>query len=208
MDDAVERVLLHVGCGQESADNLPSFVRSGRWRVLRVDIDPDVAPDIVADIVDLAGIGDASADCIYAKHVIEHVETHQVRASLASFHRVLRPEGMAIIRTPDLEAASRLLVEHGPAHIAYVAEIGGERLAITPMDMLYGSRHFLARGQRHMAHRTGFTRASLERVLAGVGFERVVVETVPRNVELRCVALKRAEGNLFHRINGSEAVAT
>jgi len=47
-----ERVLLHVGCGHATINNIPlSGFRQRGWREIRLDTDPSVAPDIVGTMV-------------------------------------------------------------------------------------------------------------------------------------------------------------
>ena len=80
--------------------------------------------------------------------------------ALAEFKRVLRPEGFALITLPDLEAVAALIVDHGLDHVAYTAAAG----PITALDMLFGHVGSVTRGLLHMAHNTGFTSASFNRV--------------------------------------------
>lgn len=194
------KTLLHVGCGRQSYDTLPPLDWENEWRQIRVDIDPAVEPDIVASIVDLAGVEDASAECIFSKHNIEHLESHQVPACLRAFHRVLKPEGFLILRTPDLKAIARLLLEREPDETLYVARVYGRSIPVSPLDMLYGMRAEIAGGNPFMAHRTGFTASSLRRYLAEAGFQKVDVKEHAGQNELQCAALKIARGNLLPEV--------
>ena len=56
--NAVKQVL-HVGCGPRSANALPEMFQGGQWREIRLDIDPGVQPDYVADICDMGVIPSA-----------------------------------------------------------------------------------------------------------------------------------------------------
>lgn len=196
------KTLLHVGCGRQSYDSLPPFDWKAEWRQIRVDIDPSVAPDVVASIVDMTGIEDASAECVFSKHNIEHLEAHEVPKCLAAFHRVLKPEGFLVLRTPDLKAIARLLLEREPDEALYVAEVYSRSFPVAPLDMLYGARKEIADGNPFMAHRTGFTASSLRRYLAAAGFERADVSERAQTHELLCTAMKVADGNLLHRVQG------
>lgn len=196
------KTLLHVGCGRQSYDGLPPLDWNTEWRQVRVDIDPAVEPDVVASIVDLAGIEDGSAECVFSKHNIEHLEAHEVPHCLAAFHRVLKPEGFLILRTPDLRGIARLLLQYDPEEPMFVSEVYGRRITIAPLDMLYGSRQEIAGGNRYMAHRTGFTGPSLRRYLAAAGFEQADVAENPKTRELMCLAMKRVAGNLLPAVLG------
>ena len=53
--------VLHVGCGAPHPDKLPeAFFPRDAWAEVRLDIDPDVAPDIVASITDMTVVPTAS----------------------------------------------------------------------------------------------------------------------------------------------------
>lgn len=64
---------------------------------------PDVAgiraPDIIADLETMHGVGDAGQDFVIANHVLEHVE--DPLKALKSIARVLRPAGIAYLALPD-----------------------------------------------------------------------------------------------------------
>lgn len=197
------KTLLHVGCGRQSFDALPPLDWKNEWRQVRVDIDPTVEPDLVASIVDMAGIDDASAECIFSKHNIEHLEFHEVTQCVRAFHRVLKPEGFLILRTPDLRAIARLLLDRDPDQTLFTAQIYGKNVPVAPLDMLYGSRQEIANGNPFMAHRTGFTASSLGRCLKQAGFENVTVQEHAGTKELLCLAMKRVKGNLLPAVLGT-----
>jgi len=195
--------LLHVGCGRQSLEILPPFDFETKWRQIRVDIDPSVNPDIVASITDLSPIEDASATCVFSKHNIEHLEHHEVPLALAAFCRVLKPEGFLILRCPDLEAVAQIIVEKkDPEKILYVASIldGKKQVPVAPIDILYGARTEIAGGNPFMAHRTAFTATSLHNKVKTAGFEAVKVTRHTELLELRCLALKRREGNFYYQL--------
>lgn len=198
----MQNVLLHVGCGRQSVEALPAFAIGYHWRQTRVDIDPSVQPDVTASITDLAPIADASVECVFSKHNIEHLEHHEVPLALAAFYRVLKPEGFLILRCPDLRAVAELLLKHEPEDTLYTASIYGKPMAVSPLDILYGSRQEIAEGNPFMAHRTGFTEATLRAKVAAAGFEQVNVSRHVPTMELRCNALKRVDGNIFPTLTG------
>lgn len=161
------RLLLHVGCGAAHPDKLPAaFFTPGEWAELRLDIDPDVAPDLVASITDMAVVPSTSVDAVWSSHNIEHLAAHEVPLALGEFHRVLRPGGFALIATPDLQQAAALIATGQLEEAAYLSAAG----PIAPLDILYGFRPSIAAGNSFMGHRTGFTDASLQRALLAAGF--------------------------------------
>jgi ubiquinone/menaquinone biosynthesis C-methylase UbiE len=153
-----------------ASGRLHSVFRQPQWREIRVDIDEDAKPDIVASIVDLASsIGDGSCDAVWASHVIEHVDTHAVPRALSEVHRVLSPRGFAVVRCPDIEQVARFIVEGRLTDAVYQSPVG----PITPLDMIYGHSSSIARGRTAMRHCTAFTAASLASALLTAGFSEV-----------------------------------
>src|SRR5665647_349132 len=152
--------VLNAGSGPYAAGKLhPVFVRD-EWQEIRTDIDPQVNPDRVSSITDLrSSFVSRSFDAIWSSHTLEHLYAHEVPSALAEFKRVLKPDGFALITSPDLEAVASLILDHGLDHVAYTSPAG----PITPLDMLFGHSDSIASGHLYMAHKTGFTCASLRR---------------------------------------------
>jgi len=165
------RLVLNAGAGHRSSRQLHPVFRSAQWRETRFDIDPATAPDITGSITDMrATAASGSYDAVWSSHSLEHLHAHDVPLALAEFRRVLKPRGYAIITSPDLEAVATLLLERGLDCVAYVSPSG----PITPRDMLFGHGDSIAQGRHAMAHRTGFTCASLGALLLEAGFPVVM----------------------------------
>ena len=170
---AVTKLVLHVGCGAANPDKIPAaFFPAQTWRELRLDIDPDVAPDILASITDMAAVASASVDGLWSAHNLEHLASHEVPMALAEFFRVLRPGGFALVTLPDLQQVAALVAEGRLEDPAYMSALG----PIAALDMLYGFRPALAEGNAFMGHRTGFTAATLQAHLERAGFSPVRVQ--------------------------------
>jgi SAM-dependent methyltransferase len=183
----IKRVL-NVGCGPNDRLNLHETFRNESWQETRLDIDPSVRPDIVASIVDMQGVEPESYDAIWSSHNLEHLFAHDVPRALAEFQRVLKADGFALITVPDLQAAAELIAQGKTLDPAYVSPLG----PISPLDIVFGLQASIARGNTHMAHRTGFTRDSLATTLRSSGFPFVQVER--GNRELWSVASKVDRG--------------
>jgi len=179
------RRVLHVGCGPYSQEKLHSVFRDPGWREIRVDIDPSVKPDIRASITDLKnGVPDASVDAVWSSHNIEHLYDHEVDPALREFVRVLRPEGFVLITCPDLEAIAKL-VATGLDRTVYESPAG----PITALDMLFGHRRSIERGNVYMCHRTGFTGERLGQVIVAAGFTEARIRK-GTNYDLWALGLK------------------
>jgi ubiquinone/menaquinone biosynthesis C-methylase UbiE len=164
--------VLHVGCGPYNPKKLHEAFRKEGWRELRVDINPNVKPDIVASMLSMPMIAGASVDGVWSSHNIEHLYAHEVPVALAEFLRVLRPGGVVLLTMPDLQRVAELIVQDKLDEPAYSSPAG----PIAPLDILYGHRPQIAMGNVFMAHRTGFTARTLAQVLANAGFDRIKVE--------------------------------
>ena len=167
------RQVLHVGCGAADPAKLPAaFFPQGLWSELRLDIDPQVGPDIVASITDMSVVASGSVDAVWSAHNLEHLRAHEVPLALAEFRRVLRPMGFALVTMPDLQQVAALVAEGNLDGTAYISALG----PIAALDMLYGFRPSVAGGNDFMGHKTGFTAGTLAQHLTAAGFAQVQVQ--------------------------------
>jgi len=167
----LKKIVLHAGCGVHSAHKLHPMFQGTQWREIRLDVDPAVRPDYIASITDLSIFTDSYFDAVWSSHNLEHLWFHESAIALKEFFRVLKPHGQALITLPDLQTAAELIAADRLEEIAYRAPAG----AVTPLDMVYGFRPALARGNRFMAHKTGFTATTLAQALRKAGFPSVKV---------------------------------
>jgi SAM-dependent methyltransferase len=177
-----ERVLVNVGCGPRNATTLPSYFDS--WRELRVDVDPSVQPDIIADLTDLSLIPNGSADAVWAAHCVEHLYEHQIALALAEFRRVLREDGFLCMIVPDLQAVAQYFVADQSHQPLYQSPAG----PVTPHDIFFGFGAAIASGRTSMAHRCGFTPGSLQRCFQQLPFGELLVRRRTADFELAAVA--------------------
>lgn len=175
MPNVAQKTFLNLGSGARSL--LENLVHEGPflgWREVRVDLNADCAPNVVADLTDLKGvIADASADIVFCSHVLEHFHDHQVDLVLAEVARILRPDGVAVFKCPDLAQVVRLLDDEDLEREIYLSPAG----PISILDVLYGHRASIRAGNQLMAHHTGFTETSLARRLLAAGFDEVKTQT-------------------------------
>ncbi len=120
-------------------------------------------------MTDMSAVANASVDAIFSSHNIEHLYPHEVPVALAEFLRVLKPDGFLVVTCPDLQEVCRLVAEDKLLEPAYTSPAG----PITPLDILYGHRPPMAKGNLYMAHRCGFTEKVLNGTLRASGFSAV-----------------------------------
>jgi SAM-dependent methyltransferase len=168
---AAKRVL-NVGSGPYDPARLHPAFRNSGWTEVRYDIDKRLKPDIVGSIVNLEAVGSATFDAIWCAHNLEHLHAHEVPKALLEFRRVLKPDGFALITTPDLEAIAELVCSGRLEEVAYHSPAG----PITALDMLYGLSVAIERGNHFMCHNTGFTTERLGRLVVDSNFAEVLVK--------------------------------
>lgn len=133
---------------------------------VRLDIDPETEPDIVASLTDLGDIG--LFDVVYSSHCVEHLYPAEVGRALEEFHRVTKPGGSVIVIVPDLEGVQ------ATEEVLYECPIG----PLTGLDLIYGCRFDAARSS-YMAHHSGFVSSTLEVAMRSAGFDRVTMKRLP-----------------------------
>ena len=166
------KTFLHVGCGPKHKDRTTRGFNTNHWKELRFDIDESVQPDLVGTMTDMSSVASGSVDAVFSSHNIEHLYPHDVPVALAEFLRVLKPDGFAVITCPDLQSVCALIAEDKLTEPAYTSPAG----PIAPLDILYGHRPAMARGNLYMAHRCGFTQKVLTGTLQAAGFATVAAK--------------------------------
>jgi SAM-dependent methyltransferase len=165
--------VLSAGSGPASSRQLHPAFRAEMWQEVRFDIDPQVKPDLVGSITDMSKlIPTRSFDGVWSSHSLEHLYAHEVPAALGEFRRILKPDGFALITSPDVESIASIILDHGLDYVAYISPMG----PITPRDMLFGHSASIERGSTYMAHNTGFTCGTLGQHLLDAGFPVVLVK--------------------------------
>lgn len=153
--------LLHVGCaGRE----LPEWLKG--YDEVRLDINPEYKPDIVASMTDMGEIG--QFEVVYTAHCLEHLYPYDVPKALGEFIRVLAPAGGVVIFVSDLEGIEPT------DEVVYESARG----PITGRDMFYGYGPDME-SHPYMAHHTGFVAATLKKALTDAGFVDVVATRLP-----------------------------
>jgi len=178
---------LHVGCGNQNKKSTTREFRRGNWKETRLDIDPSVNPDIVATITDMSGVADAYYSALFTSHTVEHLYPHEVSTALSEFYRVLGDDGYAVITCPDLKSVAKHVAADKLTDILYYSPAG----PISPIDILFGHRASVAKGNVYMSHKGGFTAKTLKQELLKVGFLKVASMSRAAHFDIWVVAAKK-----------------
>ena len=171
MNEFNKRRVLNVG-GNNKAIKIPDYFNG--FEHLLVDIDAGVKPDILIDARELSTLEPQQFDAVYCSHNLEHFFTHDVAKVLGGFQHVLKADGFAEIRVPDLKALMRHLVENDLDldDVLYQTSAGH---SITARDVFYGwGKEIESSGVDFYAHKTGFSQKTLQKALNQAGFSFVV----------------------------------
>lgn len=180
------RRLLHIGCGHKTKAETTAGFAGPEWEEVRLDIDPSVSPDIVGTMTDMSAVAEGSMDAVFSSHNIEHLYSFEVPQTLSEFSRVLRPDGIAVVTCPDVQAVAAAVAEGRLLEPLYKSTMG----LMSAIDILYGHRPSLAQGNLHMAHRTAFTGEVLAGFLHEAGFAKIIMRRRPRVFDIWAVATK------------------
>jgi len=181
--------LLHVGPGTDYKEQTTHVFNTSNWLETRLDIDPNVDPDILASITDMSDIEDNTFDAVFSSHNIEHIYAHDVLKAFNEFIRVLKDDGFLLLTCPDIQKVCKLIGDGRIGEKLYSAPAGD----IYPLDVLYGWRQAIAKGHENMAHKNGFTSQSLIDHLRAVNFKSYI--TAQEGYNLWILAYKNIEKN-------------
>ena len=185
----MERKVLNVG-GNDKAIKIPSCY--AHWTHHLLDIDPTGNPDILCDARNLQTIRGNEYDSVYCSHNLEHYFSHDVPKVLLGFHHVLKDDGFAFIKVPDIVSVMRRLAQEGldVDDVLYQSNAG----PISVKDVIYGlGRQIEQSGCDFYAHKTGFSLKSLLSVLKDCGFMHAY--HLPGNLEICVIAFKNSPSN-------------
>ena len=180
------KTFLNVGCGQISETQILGF-DDGNWNEIRFDIDEDVNPDIVGTLTDMKSVDTASVDAIYSAYNIDHIYPHEVPVALGEFYRVLKDDGLVVIKCPDIQRVCEEIVQDKLLETLYESPIG----PVSAIDIMYGNRREISEGNYYMEKKVGFTYSVLNGAFAEAGFKARYGGRSERGWELALIAFKQ-----------------
>jgi len=147
-----DKIVLDLGCGDTNY-----YVEDGK--PIRVDIDPKVKPDVIADARFLSCFEDCFADIIIASHLLEHFTFKEVMPTLKEWVRILKIGGKLCIIIPNLRWASKRILEPPK----------DQEEAKRTMFMYYSAQKGDLKEAHLDTHKSGFTPDSLRDTLKRIG---------------------------------------
>lgn len=180
------KCVLNVGGGNKQ---IPIPAHYTGWTHLLLDIDSGGNPDVVCDARNLFALEAGQFDAVYCSHNLEHYYKHDGSKVLKGFLHILRSDGFAEIRVPDLRCVMKRMITTGLdiEDTLYVSPAG----PITVRDVIYGwSKQIESSGVDFYAHKTGFTSSSLQTALDQAGFLKVFVTEREEAFEVHALAFK------------------
>ena len=163
------RKVLNVG---GNSKEIPLPTEYDGWEHILLDIDPKGNPDVVCDARELSTLPASTYDSVYCSHNLEHYYRHDAAKVLAGFVHVLKEDGFAVIRVPNIEGVMQTVVKQNLDidDVLYDSASG----PITVRDVIYGyGAEIEQSGNDFFAHKTGFTKKSLTSLLNRNGFQWV-----------------------------------
>lgn len=182
------KTVLNLGAGKTSLISQTLFFQG--WNEVRVDI-AELQPHVVDDIRELRNIPSNFADAIWACHVVEHIHWHDQPRMFRNMMRVLKDDGIAVIRVPDLGSIADRIKDGLNEELYRI----GKRI-FTPMDIIYGHRDYFdgTDAEKYAnCHKVGFTEKSLSEMLRQFNINGF---TQCRNYEIMAVLYKNKVPNL------------
>jgi SAM-dependent methyltransferase len=185
-ENRVRRVL-NVGGGNKTIPIPPHY---DGWEHVLLDVDSRGKPDIVCDARALDSLPAGQFDAVYCSHNLEHYYRHDGAKVLRGFLHVLKPDGFAEVRVPDLECVMRRVVKDNMGIVDVLYQSGAGPISV--QDVIYGlGTEIEQSGSDFYAHKTGFTPKSLGQTLTAAGFGGVFLFVAPEIFETRALAFKQ-----------------
>lgn len=184
----MKKTVLNVGCGTTAlSDQTAQYIG---WEEIRVDSYDNPTITVKSSLTDLKEFADESVDSVWACHVVEHCYFHDLPKVFGSIMRVLKDDGYAVVRVPDLGAIAKLIDEKLLEPV-YQSPAG----PICPIDMIYGHRGQVAHSPG-MEHKTGFTSTSMSQILQSLEINALI-----NNINLDVIAVLYKSTPPYEAIN-------
>ena len=152
--------MLHLGCGPNCFDG---------W--LNTDLDPTSNCEVIIDASKKFPLPSNSMDIIYCEHLIEHLDWKGGIYCLRECFRVLRPNGILRISTPDFGRLTQFYLEDNSENTEYM-KFGIEHF-VNPVPRAYSKALVVNNFFRSWGHQVIYDYNLLHEALKLTGFANV-----------------------------------
>lgn len=173
IDQSVKTVL-HVGAGGQKVTEAMYSEDFHSYKEYSLDINRAVNPDIIGTATDISAVDNDSVDAVYNSHIVEHLDFYDVPKTIKEFLRVTKPGGKVRCVVPNIKSIAEKIASGKVLDTVYESPAG----PICALDILYGHRASVLRGNDFMRHKTGFTKESVEQILASIDISNFMVAEV------------------------------
>ncbi len=146
-----DAIVLDIGCGDTQY-----WIPEGKR--IRLDINPDVEPDVVADARALP-FEDCFADMVYSSHLLEHFSIRDTINILKEWIRVLKIGGKFVLVLPNLKWASHKIMKGAAS----------QEQAELAMNVFYSGQKGTVKEAHEDVHKAGFTVEIVKGLLERLG---------------------------------------
>jgi predicted SAM-dependent methyltransferase len=200
---------------------IDKYLRTFEIRKLRLGAGRHTDPDwLSADLVPLSWkivfmdarkplpLPSDSFDFIECEHMIEHVNLASARRLLSEFHRILRPNGVLRLATPDLERLIRFVADRHAADddASYYVTTTNKVMSAIPDGDEANPVYMINRVVRDWGHQFLYDEPTLTRLLEAAGFRNVVRCAPHESEHPELVAVDRHHEETGERMNRIETL--
>lgn len=169
---STQPVCLNLGCGNRHLDEWINIDISGDW---------DPKPDVLLDLTLALPLPDESVDYLLSEDFIEHISLESGKHFLRECHRIMKPEAVFRLLTPNLYTFALAYLNRSEGDLAYYTKEFGAATFAEMFNL----------GMRAWGHTFVYDEETLLKVITECGFEAkrlpfgVSEERMLQNVDLR-----------------------
>ncbi|TAE34613.1 MAG: hypothetical protein EAY65_02105 [Alphaproteobacteria bacterium] len=161
-----KKIVVNVGYSSAHMNSLHATFKKEAWHEVRVDVDAKMQPDLlIQSMTAIPEIPDDSVDALWMAHVMHRLTYDQAKLLVLELVRMARVGADIVVSVPDLQVAAAYIARGEDEHELYHPPAG----TVYPVDMMFGFRPFIARGDLARMHKSGYTAEMLGRFLRDAG---------------------------------------
>ncbi len=156
---------------------LPPVLREQGWGIKQIDLG---TPQEGAEqrLACLKALPDKTYDALSFQHGLQRLHLAEVPDILHEFKRLLKVEGFVHITAPDISRVVDYIKKDLLEEVIYTSPQG----QILPLDIIYGHSGEVRKKGLMEVHQSGYTPASIGRVLRDAGFYNIRIRREPASM--------------------------